>query len=90
MLPVSDFAQEPSWSAEDDVQAYAEFVVDQTVWTRDYLQHIALPEMLRSVGKATAALKDLAEAMRQSEIRAAAGHPDLAELHVQLKGFYGE
>lgn len=47
-------------------------------------------EVEASVIKAGAAMKRLAKAIQVGTDRDVAEHPDLAELNVQLDGFYGE
>ena len=39
---------------------------------------------------ATRSMRRWAEVLTESEIRELAEHPDLAELNVQLEGFYGD
>ncbi|MEV6833786.1 hypothetical protein AB0N17_04565 [Streptomyces sp. NPDC051133] len=39
---------------------------------------------------ATRSMRRLAELLTEAEVRELAEHPDLAELNVQLEGFYGE
>lgn len=41
-------------------------------------------------GLATRSMRRLAELLTEAEVRQLAGHPDLAELNLQLDGFYGD
>lgn len=50
----------------------------------------ARDEMVAKVIEAGTAMRQFAEAWRDAEAREVAEHPDLAELNVQLDGFYGD
>jgi len=54
-------------------------------------------KLIAAVHEASAAFVDLAKAMREADVHInasvaseVASHPDLAELNVQLDGYYGE
>lgn len=50
----------------------------------------AQQDMAASAALATRSMRRLADAMRAGDARDVAGHPDLAELDVQLDGYYGD
>lgn len=81
---------DPEWTTQDDVRAYAEYVANKVAWDFDYARNVTLPEMLTAMRHCTEAVADLAAAFRASEINDMVNHPELAELDVQLKGFYGD
>lgn len=47
-------------------------------------------DMAAEAALATRSMRRWAEVLTESEMRELAEHPDLAELNVQLEGFYGE
>ncbi|NUR03212.1 MAG: hypothetical protein HOY79_43880 [Streptomyces sp.] len=47
-------------------------------------------DMAAEAALATRSMRRWAEVLTESEMREIAEHPDLAELNVQLEGFYGE
>ena len=46
-------------------------------------------DMAAEAALATRSMRRLAELLTEAEVRQLAEHPDLAELNVQLEGFYG-
>ena len=50
--------------------------------------YAAIFDVAAACAKATASAQRLTEAFQRSEAREMAGHPDLAELNVQLDGYY--
>lgn len=53
-----------------------------------YRAYAAVFDTAAACAKATASAQRLTEAFQRSEAREMAEHPDLAELNVQLNGFY--
>lgn len=49
----------------------------------------ARDEMMATTIDAATSMRHFAEAMRASEAKEVAEHPDLAELNLQLDGYYG-
>jgi len=47
-------------------------------------------EMMAEATRATRSMRRLVDLLTEAEVREIAEHPDLAELNVQLDGFYGE
>lgn len=47
-------------------------------------------DMAAEAALATRSMRRFVELLTESEVRELAEHPDLAELNVQLEGFYGE
>ena len=47
-------------------------------------------DMAAEAALATRSMRRLAELLTEAEVRQLSEHPDLAELNVQLDGFYGE
>ena len=47
-------------------------------------------DMAAEAALATRSMRRLTELLTEAEVRQLAEHPDLAELNVQLEGFYGE
>lgn len=55
-----------------------------------YRAYAAVYDTAAACVKAAASAQALTEAFRRSEAREIATHPDLAELNVQMDGYYGE
>ncbi|WP_145503109.1 hypothetical protein [Streptomyces sp. CFMR 7] len=55
-----------------------------------YRAAAAEQEMLAVMVTTAASLRALGRLMAEAETREVASHPDLAELNLQLDGFYGE
>lgn len=47
-------------------------------------------DMAAEAGLAARSMRRLTEMLTEAEVREIAGHPDLAELNVQLDSFYGD
>jgi len=71
---------------EDEVQIKAAVLRHMA---HRYRAYAAVFDTAAACVKATASAHQFAEAFRRSEAREVAEHPDLAELNVQLDGFYG-
>ena len=54
-----------------------------------YRAAAAEQEMFAVMATTSASIRELGRLMVEAEAREIAGHPDLAELNVQLDGYYG-
>lgn len=70
---------------DDEAEIKAAFLRHMADRHRAYA---AVFDVAAACAKATASAQRLVEALQRSEAREVAEHPDLAELDVQLNGFY--
>lgn len=70
---------------DDDAEIRAAFLRHMADRHRAYA---AVFDVAAACAKATASARRLTEAFQRSEAREVAAHPDLAELNVQLDGYY--